>query len=154
MGRIDAPCSLKLPAPSRGLSCNHTLLQALAMLSAAGLVDRVTRYVIETQPQNGLSLLVNADDAFGHSRPLRRGAVGRCWEATWSGAAGTLRALREWSVVSRGASLRRARGRGLATRARTSGAASCRGPRDGVEPSGGRRRSALRAVVLRGSDET
>ena len=56
-----------MPAPSRGLSCNHTLLQALAMLSAAGLVDRVTRYVIETQPQNGLSLLVNSDDAFSHS---------------------------------------------------------------------------------------
>ena len=59
----------------------------------------MTCYVIETQPQNGLSLLVNAGDAFGYSRPLRRGAVGRCWETTTAGAAVTLRALREWSVV-------------------------------------------------------
>ena len=59
----------------------------------------MTCYVIETQPQNGLSLLVNAGDAFGYSRPLRRGAVGRCWETTAAGAAVTLRALREWSVV-------------------------------------------------------
>ena len=59
----------------------------------------MTCYVIETQPQNGLSLLVNAGDAFGHSRALHRGAVGRCWETTAAGAAVTLRALREWSVV-------------------------------------------------------
>ena len=59
----------------------------------------MTWYVIETQPQNGLSLLVNAGDAFSHSRPLRGAAVGCCWEATAAGAAGTLRALREWSVV-------------------------------------------------------
>ena len=36
MGRIDAPCSLKLPAPSRGASAATHLLQALALLSAAG----------------------------------------------------------------------------------------------------------------------
>ena len=59
----------------------------------------MTCYVIETQPQNGLSLLVNAGDAFGHSRALHRGAVGRCWEATSSGAAATRRVRREWSVV-------------------------------------------------------
>ena len=59
----------------------------------------MTCYVIETQPQNGLSLLVNAGDAFGDSRALHRGAVGRCWETTAAGAAVTLRALREWSVV-------------------------------------------------------
>ena len=59
----------------------------------------MTRYAIETQVQNGLSLPVNAGDAFGNSRALRGATVGRCWEATSSGAAGTRRALHERSVV-------------------------------------------------------
>ena len=66
----------KLRRPRAALQLQLALLQALAMLSAAGLVDRVTRYAIETQAQNGLPLLVKAGDALGHSRALHRGAAG------------------------------------------------------------------------------
>ena len=66
----------KLGRPRAALQPQLALLQALAMPSAAGLVDRVTRYAIETQAQNGLPLLVNAGDAFGNSRALRRGPAG------------------------------------------------------------------------------
>ena len=76
MGRMDAQCSLKLPAPSRGASAATHLLQALALLSAAGLVGTSDAIRGRETAAEGLSLLVDAGDAFSHSRPLRRGAAG------------------------------------------------------------------------------
>ena len=141
-------------APRRAEPQLQHTAAGLAQLSAAGLVGTVTRYAVGKQPRTRPVVAVNADDAFGNSRALRRGAVGRCWENTAADAAATRRVRREWSIASRGASLRRARGRGLLTGARPSAGASRRGLRDGVEPSKRRRRLDLRAVVLRGSDET
>ena len=54
---------------------------------------------VEAQPRERPVAAVNAGDAFGHSRALHSGVMGRCWETTAAGAAVTLRALREWSVV-------------------------------------------------------
>ena len=96
---MDAPCSQNCAALARSLSCN-TQLQALALLSAVrAWWARVTRYAVEKQPRTRPVVAVNAGDAFGHSRALRGATVGRCWETTAAGAAVTLRALREWSVV-------------------------------------------------------
>ena len=44
----------KLRRPCAEPQLQLALLQALALPSVAGLVDRVTRYAIETQAQNGL----------------------------------------------------------------------------------------------------
>ena len=69
MGRIDAPCSLKLPAPSRGASAALALLQALGTAERRGPGGhKVTRYAVEKQPRTRPVVAVNADDAFSHSR--------------------------------------------------------------------------------------
>ena len=99
MGRIDAPCSLKLTAPSRGLSCNHTLLQALAPLSAAGPAGKSDAIPHRDTSADTACRCCKRGRRVLSLAPLRRGAVGRCWETTAAGAAATLRALREGSVV-------------------------------------------------------
>ena len=154
MGRIDAPCSLKLPAPSRGLSCNHTLLQALALLSAAGLVgtsDAIRRRETAADAaccccKRGRRVQSLAPSPRRHRRALLGSDVGwrRGDEASSPRVvhqiARRVSSTRSWSRLGDG------------------GEAECWSiplrPTRRVEPSKGHRRSSLREVLVRGSDNT
>ena len=147
----------KLRRPRAALQLQLALLQALALLSAAGPAGTsdVRR---RREPAAGTACRSVVAGKLGRRvRPLapspprrRRALLGNDGGWRRGDVASSPRVVRR----SRGASLRRARGRGLLTGARPSAGASRRGLRDGVEPSKRRRRLDLRAVVLRGSDET
>ena len=132
----------------------HALLQALALLSAAGPAgksDALRHRDIAADTACRCCKRGRCVQSLAPSPPRRRRALlGNDGGWRRGDVASSPRVVRR----SRGASLRHARGRGLATGARPSAGASRRGLRDGVEPSKRRRRLDLRAVVLRGSDET
>ena len=66
----------KLRRPRAEPQLQLALLQALALLSAAGPAGKSDALRHRDTAAEGLSLLVDAGDAFSHSRPLRRGAAG------------------------------------------------------------------------------
>ena len=107
--RIDAPCSLKLPAPSRGLTAAPPAAGAgTAWAWAAARRARVTCDAVETQPRTRPVVAGKLGRRVQSLAPLRGGAVGRCWEAdvVWrrGDEASSPRAV---ARVARRASLRR-----------------------------------------------
>ena len=152
MGRMDAQCSLKLPAPSRGASAaTHCCRRWLIGAGRAGTSDAIRHRDTAVERPVVAGKRGRRVQSLAPSPPRRRRALlGNDGGWRRGDVASSPRVVRR----SRGASLRHARGRGLATRARPSGAASRRGLRDGVEPTSGRRRSSLREVLVLGSGDT